>query len=60
MRKLALPITALILLVLTIVTWDSIASFVFLFCLVMLPIIYLMNRFVYSDRESDFTDDDNN
>ena len=51
---------ALALIVLIIVTWGSVASIVFTFGLVMIVPVYLFNRFVNTDENSDFVDDQNN
>jgi hypothetical protein len=47
------------MIVLIIVTWGSIASIIFTMGLIMIGPIYLFNRFINSDKTSDFTDDEN-
>ena len=53
---LAVVITAVILGI--IVFWGSIFSGVMIFSLVMTLPVYLYNRFINVDRESDFQDED--
>ena len=57
LQKILLPLIALTLIVLLILTWDSLGSIVFIVALIMIVPIYLINRFINTDRESDFTDD---
>lgn len=59
-RKILMGLLALALIVLIIVTWGSVASIVFTFALVMIVPVYLFNRFVNTDENSDFVDDQNN
>ena len=59
-RKILMGLLALALIVLIIVTWGSVASIVFTFGLVMIVPVYLFNRFVNTDENSDFVDDQNN
>ena len=59
LKKILLALLVLALLVLIIVTWGSIASIIFASGLVMTIPIYLFNRFINTDKTSDFTDDQN-
>lgn len=59
LQKILLVLFVLAMIVLIIVTWGSIASIIFTMGLIMIGPIYLFNRFINSDKTSDFTDDEN-
>ena len=59
LQKNLLVLFVLAMIVLIIVTWGSIASIIFTMGLIMIGPIYLFNRFINSDKTSDFTDDEN-
>ncbi len=59
LQKILLPVVVLILVVLIIVTWGSIASVIFASTLIGAIPVYLFNRFINSDSGSDFTGDQN-
>ena len=59
LQKILLVLFVLAMIVLIIVTWGSIASIIFTMGLIMIGPIYLFNRFINSDKTSDFTDDKN-
>ena len=54
-------LTALVvaLVVLIIVTWGSVASIIFTLGLIMIVPICLFNRFINTDKASDFVEDEN-
>ena len=58
-KYILLGIIVLALVVLIIVFWGSMASIVLTIGLIATVPVYLMNRFVNTDRRSDFIDDDN-
>ena len=58
-QKIALLLVVIGLIVSILLTWNSMASLVFLFGLVMVVPICLMQHFVNSDRKNDFLEDDN-
>ena len=58
-QKVLLAALILALIILIIVFWGSIASIIFTLGLVGIVPIYLFNRFINSDRSSDFIDDEN-
>ena len=58
-KYILLGIIVLTLVVLIIVFWGSMASIVLTIGLIATVPVYLMNRFVNTDRRSDFIDDDN-
>ena len=59
LQKILLVLFVLAMIVLIIVTWGSIASIIFTMGLIMIGPIYLFNRFINSDKTSDFTGDEN-
>jgi hypothetical protein len=59
LQKILLVLFVLAMIVLIIVTWGSIASIIFTMGLIMIGPIYLFNRFINSDKTSDFSDDEN-
>jgi hypothetical protein len=58
-KKILLGLLVLTLVVLIIVFWGSVASIVFTMGLIMIIPTYLFNRFINSDKTSDFIDDEN-
>ena len=59
LQKILLAALVLVLVILIIVTWGSVASIIFTMGLIMIAPIYLFNRFINNDEPSDFTEDDN-
>ena len=59
LQKILLAVLVVALIVLIIVFWGSIASIIFTFALIMIVPVYLFNRFINSDKTSDFIDDEN-
>ena len=58
-KHILLGVFILTLVVLIIVFWGSMGSIVLTIGLIATVPVYLMNRFVNTDRKSDFIDDDN-
>ncbi len=59
LQKILLLVLILALIILIILTWGSIGSIAVLFGLVMIGPVYLINRFINTDQDSDFTNDNN-
>lgn len=49
----------LVMVVLIVLFWGSLFSIVLTMGLLLIPSVYLFNRFLNTDRTSDFIDDDN-
>ena len=59
LQKILLAALVVALIVLIIVFWGSMASIIFTLGLIGIVPIYLFNRFINSDKTSDFIDDEN-
>ena len=59
LQKILLAVLVLALIVLIIVFWGSVASIVLTMGLIMIVPVHLFNRFINSDKTSDFIDDEN-
>ena len=56
-KKIALAVIVIALVISIIVFWGSLFSAVAIMALVMIPSVYLYNRFINTDRENEFSDE---
>ncbi len=58
-QKIGFILVLLVLILVIIATWGSIASILFIFLLISAGTMFLMQKFLIADRENDFVDDQN-
>ena len=56
-KKIALAVIIVALVISIVIFWGSLYSGCAVMALIMIPSVYLYNRFINTDRENEFSDD---